>query len=915
MIRMVQSTSAGHAKAYFNDALSKSDYYMNDQELAGRLCGRLGERLGLGSDVSKDVFFSLCENRDPNTGNPLTPMTRQDRTVGYDVNFHAPKSVSIVHALSKDGHIADAFQASVNEVMQAIEADCQTRVRKNGAYENRATDELLWAEFLHQTARPVDDAAPDPHLHIHAYVFNMTWDKQEKRVKAAQFRDIKRDMPYYQALFHKALSDKLIESGYAIRKTAKSFEIEGVPQQAIDLFSKRTNEIGQYAKLKGIHDPKKLGELGALTRAKKQKGLSMPELKSIWRKQIGALKGISVADKHKAIRYAKDRETITITSAECVDHAVRHSFERASVMAERRFLEAALRHGIGDKRTNCCDILQTAKADERIIRVKDKGRWSLTTKDVLQEEKDMVELAKRGKDQVTPLYHDAPEIELNGQQKNAVLHILTTPNRVSIIRGAAGTGKTTLMKEAKRLMEAKGKNVVVVAPTAEASKGVLVADGFQNADTVARLLTDKNMQDGLNGQVLWVDEAGLLGTKDMTALLRLAANKNAQLILGGDTRQHASVVRGDALRVLNTVAGIRSAEVSKIYRQKTAHYKHAVEDLSQGKIASAFERLETIGAIQEVDALKPNDELVNDYVALLKKGKSALVVSPTHKQGDDVTDAIREKMKAAGLLGKKEVAAIRLVNLNLTEAQKADWRNFSEGQVVQFNQNVSKIKRGSQWIVARVNGDTVTIADTKGEERALPWEKAHSYDVLEKSTLCLAKGDKIKITRNGFDDNKNRLNNGQTLDVVSVDRKGKIKLRNGQSKKPYEIGKEFGHLSHAHCITSYAAQGKTVDHVLIAQPASTFAATDARQFYVSVSRGRETVRVYTDDKAALLDYASHMGDRQSAIELVQGKQAHLDHAIDKQRNQYPKPTITKNKAKGHDKGHTKTKTIDLDYEP
>jgi conjugative relaxase-like TrwC/TraI family protein len=132
MIRMVQSTSAGHAKAYFNDALSKSDYYMNDQELAGRLCGRLGERLGLGGDVSKEVFFSLCENRDPNTGNALTPMTRQDRTVGYDINFHAPKSVSIVHALSKDGHIADAFQASVNEVMQAIEADCQTRVRKNG---------------------------------------------------------------------------------------------------------------------------------------------------------------------------------------------------------------------------------------------------------------------------------------------------------------------------------------------------------------------------------------------------------------------------------------------------------------------------------------------------------------------------------------------------------------------------------------------------------------------------------------------------------------------------------------------------------------------------------------------------------------------------------------------------------------
>lgn len=915
MIRMVQSSSAEHAKAYFAEALTKADYYIDNQELSGRLCGRLGERLGLGGDVSKEVFFSLCENRDPNTGKPLTPRTRDERRVGYDINFHCPKSVSIVHALSKDNHIADAFQASVDEVMQAMEADCQTRVRKDGAFHNRNTDEMLWVEFLHQTARPVDGAAPDPHLHSHCFVFNMTWDKEEERIKAGDFNVIKRDMPYYQALFHKVFSDKLIESGYAIRRTAKSFELEGVPQAAIDLFSKRTNEIGQYAKEHGISDPKKLGELGVLTRSKKQKGLSMSELKSIWKKQIGALKTISVADKHKTIRHTKPQRSITISPAECVDYALQHSFERVSVIAERRLLESALRHGIGDGDASSDAIARAVQSDNRIIKVKEKNKFVCTTKEVLAEEREMVSLAQRGRGQLEPLYNEIPDMKLEGQQYLAVAHVLTTSNRVSIIRGVAGAGKTTLMKEAKRLIEAKQKKLTVVAPTSDASKGVLKNEGFEKADTVARLLLDRQMQEDVKGGVLWVDEAGLLGTKDMIALIKIATDKNAQLILGGDTRQHASVVRGDALRILNTVGKIKTAEVSKIYRQKTAHYKHAVEDLSQGKIASAFERLENIGAIQEIDPLRPNDDLVKDYVSLIKKGKSALVVSPTHRQGDNVTEAIREKMKEQGLLGKKEIAAIRLVNLNLTEAQKADWRNFSEGQVVQFNQNVSKIKRGSQWTVSKTQGKDISIINEKGEERALPWEKAHSYDVMEMSVLRLAKGDKIKITRNGFDDKKNRLNNGQTLDVVSVDRKGKIKLRNGQGKKSYEIGKEFGHLSHAHCITSYAAQGKTVDHVLISQPASTFTATDARQFYVSVSRGREAVRIYTDDKTALLDYASHMGDRQSAIELVRGKQAHLGHAIDKQRNQYPKPTVTKNKTKRHDKEHTKTKEIDIDYEP
>lgn len=905
---MVQSTSSAHAKAYFNDALSKSDYYLDGQELAGSLHGRLAERLGLGGRVSKEIFFSLCENINPKNGESLTPLTRENRTVGYDINFHAPKSVSIIHALSNDGHIAHAFQASVNEVMKAIETDCQTRVRKDGLHENRATDELVWAEFLHQTARPVDGAAPDPHLHIHSYVFNMTWDKEEERIKAVQFRDIKRDMPYYQALFHKTLSDKLIQQGYRIRKTSKYFEIDGIPKNVIDLFSKRTDEIGRYAKSKGIHDAKKLSELGAITRSKKQKGMSMSELKSLWRNQILRL---GAPKNNEAIRFSKLDKAPLISDRDCVNYAVKHSFERASVMSERRLLESALRFGIGDERTTSNDILNAVMEDKRILRVKDQGRWSLTTKEVLQEERDMVELAKQGNGQLKPLYNDIPSMNLEGQQANAVAHVLTTSHRVSIVMGAAGTGKTKLLQTAEKLINKAGKKVIIVAPTAEASKGVLVADGFKDANTVVKLLTDKEMQNDLSGQVLWVDEAGMLGTKDMLALLKLTKAKNAQLILGGDTRQHASIVRGDALRVLNTVAGIRAAEVSKIYRQKTFHYKSAVEDLSKGKVASAFGRLENMGAIQEVDPLKPNDDLVKDYIALIKKGRSALVVSPTHKQGDEVTTAIRAKMKREGLLGKKELLAIRLTNLNLTEAQKSDWRNFSKGHIVQFNQNFKNIKRGSQWTVSKSDNKGVTIINNKGDENILPQVKSQSFDVLEMSSLNISKGDKIKITRNGFDEKKNRLNNGQTLDVISVSRQGKIKLRNKQSKKQYEIDEAFGHLVHAHCITSYAAQGKTVDHILISQPAGTFTATDARQFYVSVSRGKLSARIYTDDKITLLDYASQMGDRQSAIELLSKQDFHTDHVIRQKRKDYKSVSTFS----GPEKQNVLNKEIDFEYEP
>lgn len=868
MIRMIQSKSAAHAKSYFKEELSKADYYINDQELNGTLRGKLAERLGIEGSATKDVFFDLCENKNPVTSEPLTPRSREDRTVGYDINFHCPKSISILHALSKDDHILSAFQNCVTQTMQDIEADMKTRVRLDGKYEDRQTGELVYADFIHQTARPVDNAPPDPHLHAHCFVFNATWDESEKRVKAGQFRDVKRDMPYYQARFQKRLSDSMIGLGYDIRVTEKNFEAEGVPQRVIDLFSKRTDEIGRVAKEKGITDAKELDQLGSRTRSRKQKGLSMEELKANWKQQIHDLGPAESDEGQKAVRFAPEKTKELMIPKHCVDHAVAHSFERASVLHDRRLLASAYRYSIGDKSVTLDGIDDTLKADTRLIHVQDAGRTLSTTKEVLSEERHMVKLARAGRGKLRPLYEKPPELKLDGQQAQAVQHILTTTDRVSIIRGAAGSGKTTLMKEAVSRIEQTGKTVTVVAPTSQAARGVLKDEGFAKAQTVAQLLVDQKMQASLKGQVLWVDEAGLLGTREMTALLDLTQKQNARLILGGDTRQHSSVVRGDALRILNTVGGIKSAEVSKIYRQRDQVYRSIVEDMSRGDVTTAFEKLNTAGAIQEIDPLNPNDQLINDYVDTLKSGKSALVISPTHEQSLAVTQSIRKKLSETDILGKKQITAKRYVNLNMTEAQKADWRNLPKGQIIQFNQNLPGIRRGSIWTVERSNDQSVFIQDENGQEELLPTENSRCYEVYKQTAIELAKGDSIRITRNGFDNEKKRLNNGQMLQVESVKKNGQVVLLNQASKSKYHIDQDFGHLTHAYCITSHASQGKTVDEVFLYQPASTFPATDSKQLYVSVSRGRERVRIYTDDKKQLLEHAKRIGDRRSAIELV-----------------------------------------------
>lgn len=867
MIRMIQSTSSKQAKKYFNEALSETKYYLDSQELCGRFLGRVAARLNFGSLVTKDIFYLLCDNINPMSGKSLTPRVKDYRTIGYDINFHCPKSVSILNAFSKDDHILTAFQQSVYETMCDIEADAKTRVRIDNKDTNRQTGELIWGDFVHLTSRPLKGFNPDPHLHSHCFTFNVTWDETENRYKAAQFRDIKQDMPYYQAKFNKTLSDKLINLGYKIRRTKQAFEVVGVPEEVITLFSKRTNEIDEAAIKQNLSSARDLDGLGARTRSKKQTHISMAVLVEDWRNQVKSLKLKSSA----IILHKNPSPELPLKPAECIEYAESHCFERVSVVPERQLLAQAYLYGMGNSTVSADGITDSFDNNDSFIKIKEPHKTLCTTKELISEETRMLTLAQNGIGTMPNLYGVPPVLDdlgLVGEQAEAVAHILTTRDRVSIISGKAGTGKTTLMQAAVKLIESTGIKVKVVAPTAQASRGVLRQEGFETAETVAKLLTTPELQAELVNGALWVDEAGLLGIKDMTALLELATKTNSRLILSGDTRQHASVVRGDALRILSTIAQIPTLGINTIYRQKNEAYKKAIYELSDGNIEAGFKQLHEIGAIKQIDETLSCALLVEDYFSALNKGKSALVISPTHYQGDLLTAEIRKRLRLENRIGKEDIQLKRFVNSSFTEAEKQDYRNYQQHQVIQFNQHLPMIKRGSSWTVWDVIDNKVIINNKEGCKTELPLMESQKFEVYNKKEIDLAKGDVVQITRNGFDIEKKRLNNGQILTMLAPDKKGNLRFKNMLSKVVYTLDKEFGHLNHAHCITSHASQGKTVDEVFIMQSTMSFPATNAKQFYVSASRAREKVHIYTDDPEALLQNASNMGDRLSALELI-----------------------------------------------
>ncbi len=845
MLRITQNAHVGGAKSYYSSA----DYYSEGQELTGRWRGTAARRLGLQGDVKQAEWDALCDNINPQTGKQLTARQRADRTVGYDFNFHVPKSVSVLYAMTRDERIQDAFRDAVDGTMQDMEAEMAARVRKGGKDENRRTGNMVWGEFVHFTSRPVD-GVPDPHLHAHCFVFNVTHDEIEQTWKAGQFRELKRDAPYFEAVFHSRFSHRLAELGLPIARTKKGWELAGVTKGLIDKFSRRTAKIEELAREMGLDEPEAKAELGAKTREHKRKNLMLPELQDEWRSRMSAPEIDALAvlqDKLGGDADPRDGNA----SAHAVQYAIGHVFERKSVVPERELLATALRQAVGQATVE--QVCRQAGQSNLILGDRN-GRRMATTRDVLNEERHVIDFAREGRGacQAIAKRHQAFKRDwLNDGQKAAVRHIVESRDRIIVVRGAAGVGKTTLMQEAVESIEAAGTKVFAFAPSADASRGTLRDSGFKDADTVARLLADEKLQRQVEGQLIWIDEASLLSMKTMSQVFALADKLDARVLLSGDRRQHGSVERGAALRLLEEEAGLVPAEVKEIKRQ-SGDYKAAVKALSEGRVAEGFKRLDDLGWVREIPDIERDRQLAVDYVQAVREGKTALVVSPTHAEGHRITAAIRRNLRRAGRLGTEERTFVALENASLTEAERGDAVNYVPGDVLQFHQNAKGFIRGQR----------VTV-DGNGP---LPLDQAARFQAFHSTTITLAPGDVVRITHNGMTaDGKHRLNNGSLYRIDRFDNKGNIVLGNG-----WTVGKDFSHWAHGYVVTSHASQGKTVDRVFVGQSSQSFPASSREQFYVSCSRARERVIIYTDNKVDLREAINQSDERVSATEFVNG---------------------------------------------
>lgn len=890
MLRVYASKNAAQAKSYFSNELTKGDYYFGEQEIAGQWGGSAAEWMGLSGTVDQAAFNALVDNKFPDTtpmaGEQITPHNKSNRRPGYDLTFNAPKALSVLYEYSKDERLLDAFRGAVRNTMESIEDSMHTRVRKGGKDEDRKTGNLAYAEFVHFTARPVDAIAPDPHLHAHCYTMNLTFDPVEAEWKAGQFGQIKTDAPYYEAMFHSHLSKSLSDMGLNIERDGKFWTIEELEKSTLQKFSHRTEQIEQKAEELGIKTDKGKDQLGASTRGRKEGSFTRDQLREKWWQQLDDSERETL-DKLSKFEPDSNSEPPHFTVENTVEYALKHQLEKQSVASLNRLKETALRKGFGSFAPD--EIEEAFNTRDGLIVVGGKA----TTDEVLAMERQIINHTIKGYGihhklnddyKIEPVtdYKKNEQFELSREQQQVVKSVLESRHNIQAIQGKAGTGKTTTLATIIDGIEKAGGSAVVLAPTADAAYNTLKSDGqtyrsqaMQNAHTLARYFVDEKLWKGTKGSTLIVDEAGLMSVDDMHSLFALANQHNNRVILVGDTSQHNSVMRGDAYRILQEEAGLKPVNLEEIRRQK-GDYKKAVKAISEGKLIKGFDQLDKMGNVHVIgDDDERYNALANRYADVFaQKGKSALTVAPTHAEGDKVTESIREELKARGLVKQDEKSVSRFANLYLSEAERGDGFNYEEGQMVRFQLNAKgeygRIYKGSDFTVSEVDKQNVWITDSQGERQRLDLSQARRFQVYEQRELPLASGDRIRITEGHKSVEGKQLNNGAFYKVKSVGKNGDVTLDNN-----WTLDGSKGNFDQGYVTTSISSQGKTVNHVFLAQGTDYAGAASTEQFYVSVSRGKQSVELFTDDKEELREQIQRSHQRMSATELV--KQQNNEH--------------------------------------
>ena len=788
-------------------ARSAEEYYLGHGEAAGRWTAAAEAVFGLSGEVDEDVFRALIEGRDPTTGEMLAAANRKN--AGYDLCFRAPKSVSVLFGLGDPDTariVGECHDDAVDAALGYLERSVTwTRKGRNGV-RHVHTGGLVVAAFRHRTSREAD-----PHLHTHAVAANLTrsgdgkWGTLHSQLFWAH---AKTAGCLYEAELRMRLTQRLgVEWGPVINGIA---DLAAVPEELLDLFSKRSKQIKAQLDELGFTSPR-AAEIAALdTRRAKSPGTATVSLRDLWRTEATDASGDPAAlDRVAGI----GREALTLSAAEV--EAVHQFLEspdgltgKASTFDRRKVITALTDYLPEGAPVETVE----AWADEFLARpaivslptvsdgsdpavAGDAKAGVYSTRDLLALERRMVAGAVSRRHDTVGLVdetHLADALRarptLADEQAALVAGLTTSGSGVEIVSAAAGTGKTFCLDAAREAWEKAGHRVVGCALAARAAAQLEDSASIPSS-TLARLLGDLDRSGGFAPNTVVVcDEAAMVDSRTLARLLDHAERGGAKVVLVGDEKQLHEIGPGGAFRGLTRRLGAFTLEQNR--RQLHEWERTALTELRSGDVEVALAAYAKQGrVVTAATAPDVRDRLVADWWAAGLAGEQALMIAARWADVDDLNHRARSRMLAADQLHGPEL--------------EAGERVFQVGDRVLALRNDKR--RGL------TNGSLGTVTDLDPAERRI--------------RVRLDTGDMATVTPKYLD---------------------------------------AGHLAHGYATTAHKAQGLTCDRALLLGNDSLYRELG----YVGMSRGRLGNHLYVVDPDRDDTAARPRGDRRDPLELV-----------------------------------------------
>ncbi|MHB1937161.1 MAG: MobF family relaxase [Acidobacteriaceae bacterium] len=891
MLTISKPLSAGQAQNYHAKEFTakEQNYWSQRGVIAGEWQGRLASQFGLAGAVSAEDFARLSQGQHPATGEQLVrqrasyeyqdtdgkTIKTMEHRAGWDATFSAPKSVSLTALVGGDDRVREAHRESVRVAIEQLEHYTQARI--GGNHPPETTGKFIAAKFEHDTARPVDGYVA-PQLHTHAVIFNLT-ERDSGQARAIQPQSLFQSQQFATAVYQSELMYRLRQLGYEITPGRSGApEIKGYTQVYLDASSPRSQQIREYLERTG-RSGKEAAEIAAHSTRDRKEMHSPGEVMTAHRK-LAADYGHQADAVVRAARERSQQQTQSIPPAQRVRESLTFSrdknFEREAVIDERALVRDALRRGMGDVtypqvRANLNARL--ASGEFQIVeRPQSTPGRQFTTAKTIEAEHEIVRRMREGQKQLQPVMTRSEAIQvadqhphLNRAQKSVVEDVLSSPDRIHGIQGVAGAGKTTTLAVLRGAAEAQNYEVAGFAPTSRAARQLNEA-GIEGG-TLQGFLARSTKQDIQEQKHFYfVDESSLTSTNQMRDFFaRIGPNDRVLLI--GDIRQHQGVEAGRPFEQLQD-AGMRTAKLDEIVRQKDPALKSTVELLATGQVSAALDALQHQGHVREI----PNAEeriqaIAKSYIELPEK---TLIVSPDNASRRELNVAVRQELKATGAVAPENHSIRVLIQRqDMTGAERAWASHYEINDVVRYARGSKNagIEAGSYGSVVAINSQAnlLTVEKTSGELTTYDPRRLIGVSVYREAAHEFSVGDRIQFTA---PDKSLGVANRDLAVIEAIHPDGRLATRLDNNRQIEFNVTEHRHFDHGYAVTSHSSQGLTAERVLI--HADTGVHPDllnTRFGYVSVSRASHDAQIYTNDTAGLVENLSHEVTKTSAVSV------------------------------------------------